>query len=80
MKRAKILMPVMIISLIAFLNGCYPDKIDYVDGFLLERIPGKGIRFRLSEGESPHAWNAGKVHQQHPPYGKDIVLHARRYG
>ncbi len=33
MKRAGILLPVMIISLITFLNGCYPDKIDYVDEY-----------------------------------------------
>ena len=33
MKRARFLLPVMIISLITFLNGCYPDKIDYVDEY-----------------------------------------------
>lgn len=33
MKRAKILLPVMMISLITFLNGCYPDKIDYLDEY-----------------------------------------------
>lgn len=33
MKRAKILLPIMMISLITFLNGCYPDKIDYLDEY-----------------------------------------------
>lgn len=33
MKRTRLFLPVMMFSLIAFLNGCYPDKIDYVDEY-----------------------------------------------
>lgn len=33
MKPTKILLLVIVIPLVAFLSGCYPDKIDYVDEY-----------------------------------------------